>query len=61
MATLMSSKPYAGLDRRGRFERRDGMDRRNLIRYEAFGSDRRVEQQQRRLEDAVWLSKMPLK
>ena len=58
MAPLMSRKPYAGIDRRSRFERRRGMDRRNLVRYESVGSDRRAEPF-RRAEDAAWSSKMP--
>ena len=53
-----SNKPYGGIERRGNFERRSGADRRNLVRYEAIGSDRRLTQH-RRTEDAVWSSKMP--
>jgi len=58
LVPLMSSNPYGGIDRRGNFERRSGADRRNLVRYEAIGSDRRLTQH-RRAEDAVWSSKMP--
>lgn len=61
MAPLMSDStktPYAGIDRRGNFERRSGVDRRNLVRYESIGSDRRLTPH-RRTEDAIWSSKMP--
>lgn len=58
MAPLVSSKPYAGIDRRGNFERRVGVDRRNLVRYESIGSDRR-NKSFRRSEDLAWSSKMP--
>lgn len=58
MTPLMSSKAYAGIERRGSCERRNGMDRRNLVRYESIGSDRRVIHL-RRSEDAAWSDKMP--
>ena len=58
MAPLVSSKPYAGIDRRGNFERRMGTDRRHLVRYESIGSGRR-NQTYRRSEDVAWSSKLP--
>lgn len=56
--TSSGTKPYAGIDRRGNFERRGGVDRRNLVRYESIGSERRLTPH-RRTEDAIWSSKMP--
>jgi len=41
---------YKGLDRRSSSERRDHLDRRNLVRFESIGSDRR-EDDPRREED----------
>lgn len=46
---------YQGLDRRSCCERRSGVERRNLVRYEALGSDRR-ERLLRRKEDKLWLA-----
>lgn len=46
---------YQGLDRRSSCDRRNGGERRNLVRYEALGSDRR-ERLLRRREDMLWLS-----
>lgn len=58
MPPLVRSNPYTGIDRRGNFERRLGADRRNLVRYESIGSDRR-NKSFRRSEDVAWSSKMP--
>ncbi len=52
-------RAYTGIDRRSRSERRHGMDRRNLIRYESLGSDRRVATC-RREEDGFWLNQRGL-
>jgi len=52
MAPLKRSRIYAGIDRRATFERRKSMDRRNLVRYEAIGSDRR-NMSARRTEDTT--------
>jgi len=42
MASKMSiGTPYKGLDRRSNGNRRDHPDRRNLVRFESLGSDRR--------------------
>jgi len=41
---------YKGLDRRSSSDRRDHLDRRNLVRFESIGSDRR-EDESRRDED----------
>jgi len=41
---------YKGLERRSSGERRDHVDRRNLVRFESIGSDRR-EDESRRDED----------
>ena len=56
MSPLKSNKAYAGIDRRALMERREGVDRRNLIRYETVGSDRRL-QSYRRKEDDFWHNK----
>jgi hypothetical protein len=48
-----SSEPYQGLERRSISERRMGRDRRNLIRFESFGCDRRYDQL-RRQEERLW-------
>ena len=58
MAPLERRKSYTGIDRRGNFERRLSADRRNLIRYESVGCDRR-NNSFRRAEDMAWSSKMP--
>lgn len=55
MSPMTSSKAYAGINRRSSAERRKVSDRRNLIRYESIGCDRRV-QALRRIEDAYWIS-----
>lgn len=52
--TLKSSRTYKGIDRRATSERRGGVDRRNLIRDESAGNDRRV-MPCRRKEDVFWL------
>ena len=41
---------YRGLDRRSSSERRDHLERRNLVRFESLGSERR-EGESRRDED----------
>lgn len=46
---------YHGLDRRSSCDRRSGGERRNLLRYDALGSDRR-ERMLRRREDVLWLA-----
>jgi len=48
-----SSETYNGLERRSSCERRIGRDRRNLIRFESFGCDRRYGQM-RREEELIW-------
>jgi len=55
MSAVKSQKTYKGVDRRGSMERRSGQDRRNLMRYEAVGSERR-NQDCRRKEDFFWNS-----
>lgn len=55
MSSSESRKIYTGIDRRASSERRGSMDRRNLVRYESVGSERR-EQIYRRKEDAFWLN-----
>jgi len=45
---------YHGLDRRSSCDRRSGGERRNLLRFEALGSERR-ERMLRRREDKLWL------
>jgi len=54
MPLMKSCKAYAGVNRRSAAERRKVSDRRNLIRYESIGSDRRA-QALRRDEDAYWI------
>lgn len=44
------SQIYNGLERRSSSERRIGRDRRNLYRFESFGSDRRRQSLRRREE-----------
>jgi len=46
-------KAYTGIDRRSSAERRTGIDRRDLFRYESIGSDRRTTYC-RRNEDVFW-------
>jgi hypothetical protein len=48
------SESYKGLERRSNNERRMGKDRRNLIRFESFGSDRRADIGPRRQEELFW-------
>ena len=48
-----STETYNGLERRANSERRIGQDRRNLIRFESFGIDRR-EGDTRRKEELFW-------
>lgn len=47
------SETYQGLERRASAERRRGRDRRNLIRFESYGCDRRYGQP-RRQEEMFW-------
>ena len=49
-----SIETYKGLERRSNSERRIGKDRRNLIRFESFGSDRRENGGPRRKEELFW-------
>lgn len=55
MSFLKNSEAYGGVDRRASMERRRHADRRNLVRYESIGSNRRA-QDCRRKEDAFWLA-----
>ncbi len=55
MTTKTSAKVYTGVDRRNRMDRRSGLERRNLVRFESIGTDRRV-QSYRRQEDSYWVS-----
>lgn len=55
MAAHKAGNVYGGVDRRSISERRRGMDRRNLIRFESLGSDRR-NSSYRRQEDVTWYS-----
>lgn len=55
MASPNSNREYAGVDRRCS-ERRLEQERRNLVRYESIGSDRRSSCY-RRVEDAFWVKK----
>ena len=55
MSTLKSSDTYGGIERRASVERRVRADRRNLMRYESVGSNRRA-QVYRRTEDELWLT-----
>lgn len=48
-----TNRAYKGLERRSSFERRCGSDRRDLVRFEALGSDRRLGTT-RREEEAYW-------
>ena len=47
------NETYQGLERRSSSERRRGRDRRNLIRFESYGCDRRYGQT-RRQEELFW-------
>ena len=52
MASEISENvPYNGLDRRSSMDRRGHPDRRNLVRFEALGSDRRQAESSRREEE----------
>lgn len=55
MSVSHQKAAYQGLDRRSCCDRRNGGERRNLVRYEALGSDRR-ERVLRRREDMLWFS-----
>ena len=55
MSPLKNSDAYAGVDRRASLERRNHADRRNLVRYESLGCNRRA-QVYRRKEDESWLA-----
>lgn len=55
MSVSHENAAYQGLDRRSSCDRRNGGERRNLVRYEALGSDRR-ERVLRRREDMLWFS-----
>jgi len=54
MSPFKSSKAYGGIDRRASIERRSVSERRNLMRYESVGSNRRLDAY-RRKEDGFWL------
>lgn len=58
MSALKANKAYTGIDRRTMADRRNGSERRNLVRYESIGSDRRMTSYRRR-EDAFWLGRRP--
>lgn len=51
----LQSRVYPGVERRSISERRDGRDRRNLLRTETTNSDRRLAFY-RRKEDEFWLN-----
>ena len=53
LTTYTPNETYQGLERRSSSDRRIGRDRRNLIRFESFGSDRRYEKP-RRQEELFW-------
>jgi|GEM_PF-5655177 len=55
MSVSHEKTTYYGLDRRSSCDRRTSGERRNLVRYEALGSDRR-ERMLRRREDMLWLA-----
>lgn len=55
MSVPQQKAAYQGLDRRSCCDRRNGGERRNLVRYESLGSDRR-ERVLRRREDMLWFS-----
>jgi len=50
MSPLKNHETYGGVDRRASIERRSHAERRNLVRYESQGSNRRT-QSCRRKED----------
>jgi len=54
MSPFKNSETYGGIDRRASIERRNHADRRNLVRYESVGCNRRG-QSYRRKEDEFWL------
>lgn len=39
---IFENTPYKGLDRRSNMDRRGQIERRNLVRFETSGSDRRM-------------------
>ena len=53
LSRYSSRNRYKGLERRSHSERRIGRDRRNLIRFECYGSDRRAGYP-RRGEEMFW-------
>lgn len=55
MNTQQAGSVYTGEDRRVAINRRSGFERRNLVRYESIGSDRRVKPY-RRKEESFWLT-----
>lgn len=55
MSPFKSNEVYSGIERRASIERRVHADRRNLMRYESLGSNRRG-QSHRRKEDEFWAS-----
>lgn len=55
MNTQQVGSVYTGKDRRVAMDRRSGLERRNLVRYESIGSDRRV-QPYRRKEESFLLT-----
>ena len=56
MAMKEAGKVYMGLDRRSSVDRRGGLERRNLVRFESIGIDRRV-QSYRRKEDVFLIGR----
>ena len=54
LSSYTPSETYKGLERRSNSERRMAKDRRNLIRFESFGSDRRADIGPRRQEELFW-------
>ena len=56
MKTQQAGRVYTGEDRRIAMDRRSGLERRNLVRYESIGSDRRL-QPYRRKEESFWITR----
>ena len=56
----VSRRSYSGLERRSILDRRRGADRRNLVRFEALGSERRIGLY-RRYEDLQWDKHLQMK
>jgi hypothetical protein len=55
MSVSQEKAAYRGLERRSSCDRRIDGERRNLVRYDALGSDRR-ERMLRRREDMLWFA-----